>query len=400
MFKSQDILLICIIIILIIVICYYKNNNKEGFVSDQIFDIEKLKEVNDKLEGEADKIEQIKTNFNNMITRYKDQYYVKVGENYEIYDKYNDVHKDKDKLKLSKLIDINNLVKLNTKLINEIKNNPFDEFYKKIIESLIKERLEDLQEISIKLQEEKLENEEANKKIAIKSIKHIDSSVMFDLEKLNNDEGDDNIYKIKYINDNNDNNEGCNNKCLTFKKSFDGLDESDVNYNKDDYYSFDECSTEQNKKQQLKVNHIRLDNKCYKNDLVCLNKNDHKPNVKSVKECENDKDSYIGYEADDTGKSISDCYKDLKTHLKYDKNTYVKNHNDILTYKDQKNKDIVSPLSITTSNIEFLPNDFVVITPSDQSNYEPKQCLTVDNDGLSFQDCNLFENQRFNYERV
>jgi hypothetical protein len=400
MFKSQDILLICIIIILIIVICYYKNNNKEGFVSDQIFDIEKLKEVNDKLEGEAEKIEQIKTNFNNMITRYKDQDYVKVGENYEIYDKNNVAHKDQDKLKLSKLIDINNLVKLNTKLINEIKNNPFDEFYKKIIESLIKERLEDLQKISIKLQEEKIENEEANKNIAIKSIKHIDSSVMFDLEKLNNDEGDDNIYKIKYINDNNDNNEGCNNKCLTFKKSFDGLDESDVNYNKDDYYSFDECSTEQNKTQLLKVNHIRLDYKCYKNDLVCLNKSDHILNEKSIEECENDKDSYIGYEADDTGKSISDCYKDLKTHLKYDKNNYVKNHNDILTYKDKSNKDIVSPLSITTSNIEFLPNDFVVITPNDQSNYEPKQCLTVDNDGLSFQDCNLFENQRFNYERV
>lgn len=403
MFKSQDILLICIIVILIIVICYCKNNKKEGFVSTEIFSPANLKTVSEEIENEIKEIDIIKGKFNDIIKRNKIQYYIEnIDDNtYRKATKDEIENKETTKIELGELIDINNMVKLNSDLGKKLKNIPYNKYYEETVKGAIQKRIDIINgEIIKKKQEEILEEIKLND-YPITNIKHIDTSVMFDLQPVK-DKKD--IYKVNYINDNNNsdgsnnsdnsnNSKKCSNKCLTFNTD----KYSDEN---SDYYSFEDC--EDNKvTQNLKVNNIRLDYKCYKNNKVCFNKNTkEKVTDKTIKECEDDKDKYIiRYEEDVTGKSISDCYKDLKTHLDYDKNSYVKNYNALLTHKDKDNIDIVSPVSITENNLQFLPADFAVITPMNQPANEPKQCLTVDNEGLSFQDCDLFEHQRFNYER-
>ena len=71
------VLLICIIIILIIVICHCRKKNSEGFVSNIIFDTDKLEEVDAKLAEEATKIEAVKTQFNTLMSNYEDVVYLK-----------------------------------------------------------------------------------------------------------------------------------------------------------------------------------------------------------------------------------------------------------------------------------------------------------------------------------
>lgn len=356
MFKSQDILLICIIVILIIVICYCKNNKKEGFVSTEIFNPENLNRVNEDIKNEIKELTIIKRKFNEIIKRNKIQYYVKDEDSgtYNITDE-----KNENKIALGALIDINNMVKLNGDLGKKLKNIPYNKYYEETVKGAIRKRIEILNAEKIKQkQEEQLEESELNK-FPIKNIKHIDTSVMFDLKPVDGD-----TYKVKYINDNNNsdgsnnsdnsnNSKKCSNKCLTFNTDKYSDDNSD-------YYSFEDC--ENNKvTQNLKVNNIKLEYKCY--------------DIKSNKL--------------DTTKTFKECNDDLHTYLKYDKDSYVKKYNKL----------VPEALNITTQNLQFLPADFAVITPIDQPQNEPNQCLTVDNEGLSFQDCDLFEHQRFNYER-
>jgi len=364
MFKSQDILLICIIIILIIVICHCKKKNSEGFVSNIIFDTDKLEEVNAKLEKEALKINDVKNQIESLMNNYSEKEYLKKADG--TYIEYSTgtptEQKTLQKIRLDKLIDINNLVKLNNKLVNELKNNPYNEItYRHIIEDAIKERLNKITLNYIILKEkEKLEEIEDRKK-PIKNIKHIDTSVMFDLEKIKPNDPKDDLYKIKYTTSKD--NKKCETKCLTITN--DNYEKTDA-----DYYSFDDCID--NEEQNLKVNHIRSDYKCYKND-----------------------DDTI-----DVEKENLECENSLDHYLKYDENEYIKKYNDLLTYEDESKQTILSPLQIKPNNLQFLPNDFVVITPKVQPTNKPKQCLTVDDDGLSFQDCDLFGHQRFNYERT
>ena len=369
MFKSQDILLICIIIILIIVICHCRKKNSEGFVSNIIFDTDKLIEVDAKLAAEAVKIGEVKKQFNDLMSNYSTKEYLKKadGTYIEFSTGTPTEQQTLQKITLDKLIDINNLVKLNNKLVNELKNNPYNEItYRDIIEDAINKRLNKITLNYIILKEkEKLEEIEDRKK-PIKNIKHIDTSVMFDLEKINPEIPGDDLYKIQYIISKD--NEQCGKKCLNVKNDNykDIYGETD-----NDYYSFEDCATD-NEDQKLKVNHIRSDYKCYKND-----------------------DDTI-----DTEEENLACENSLDHYLKYDENEYIKKYNDLLTYEDESKETILSPLQIKPNNLQFLPNDFVVITPKVQPTNKPKQCLTVDDGGLSFQDCDLFGHQRFNYERT
>ena len=359
MIKPQDILLICIIVILIIVICYCKNNKKEGFVSTEIFNVANLESISAEIDKESKEIDTIKGKFNDIIKRNKIQYYI---ENKDDNDKKNGTYKlfeegdkEEDKIELGALIDINNLVKLNSDLGNKLKNIPYNRYYEETVKGAIRKRIEIINDEIIKQkQQEQLEESKLNK-FPIKNIKHIDTSVMFDLKRVDGD-----TYKVKYINDNNNgdnsnNSNKCNNKCLTFN-----VDKySDEN---SDYYSFEDCVDDKDDTQNLKVNNIKLEYKCYDIKSKTLDKT----------------------------KTFKECNDDLHTYLKYDKDSYVKKYNDLLSPKE---------LHININNLNNLPDDFAVITPTKQPLNESKQCLTVDNEGLSFQDCNLYEHQRFNYER-
>ena len=355
MIKSQDILLICIIIILIIVICVCKKNKKEGFIASRLFNEDNLDKVSVELKNEMEEIDNIKSDFDEIIKRNNIKYYVKNKDNtYTITDETNE-----NKIELSSLIDTENLVKLNSKLGSNLNNINYNKHYDEIVKEAVEERIKILNEKILKQKEKEQLEEEALKNKPFKKVKHIDTSIMFNLEKVN-DDVNDNSYKVKYINDdydndNNDNdnkNNKCDNKCLEFNAN-------KFNDDDNDYYSFEDCIDNKDS-QNLKVNNIKLEYKCYDIDT------NQKVN-KTIKECKNN----------------------IKTHLKHDKDSYVKKYNDLLP----------EALHITKENLNVLPKDFVVITPENQPKNETKQCLTVDNEGLSFQNCDLFEHQRFNYEK-
>ena len=344
MFKSQDMILICIIVILIIVIFHCKNNKKEGFVSTEIFNPENLDTVKTKIKNETDTIKEIKNKFTDIIKRNEIQYYVKNEEGtYQKADK-----NDENVIELGTIIDINNMVKLNSDLGQKLKNIPYNRYYEETVKGAIQKRIRILNDEIIKQKQEEILEASKLNKFPIKNIKHIDTSVMFNLENVDN-----NTYKVKYITDNNNpHNEKCSDKCLTF----------DVNKYSDensDYYSFEDCEYN-NDMQKLEVNNIKLDYKCY--------------NIKTNEE---------------VNKPLEECDDDLTTYINNDEQNYINKYNEL----------IPKELHITKNNLNYLPNEFTVITPTEQPPNEPKQCLTVDNEGLSFQDCDLFEHQRFNYER-
>ena len=121
MIKSQDILLISIIIILIIVICHCKRVKTEGFISNDIFNEKNLEDVSTKIEQEKVKIEKINNEFNTIIKRDTDQYYVKDPVT-GIYRKpsIDDIKKGALTINtLSALVDIENMVKINATKSNK-----------------------------------------------------------------------------------------------------------------------------------------------------------------------------------------------------------------------------------------------------------------------------------------
>ena len=371
MFKSQDILLICIIIILIVVICHSKNiksNNIEGFSDNEIFDNEifnknKLQSIGDEINNEKIKIEEIKGLFNKITDRSKNQEYIKDNNGTYVIAPTNTP--TEDIITLNKLIDIDKLVNLNNILTKNVKNLPYDIYLDDTINEVIKKRITELNE-NIRNNDIKTQNENALlDELPIKNIKNINTSFMFDLERVGAIE--DKNYKIKYKNDNNSNENNninstnCNNKCLEFD-SVKFKDKSN-----DDYYSFEDCDTS-NANQNLKIHNIKLEYKCYNND-------------NSIDE--------------DLSKNLSECNKIISKTVKQDTDSYITKYNNLI-----KDNTLVSP--IIESDIDNLPSDFVVITQklSGQQNKEnPYQCLSVDNENLTFKDCDLYKHQLFNYNK-
>jgi len=363
MFKSQDILLISIIIILIIVICHCKKGKREGFISNDIFNQQNLADVSTKIDDEKAEIIKIKSDFETIIKREKDQYYVNdVVTNTYREATTKDLEEGKLEIKpLSALVDIENMVKMNANMGEKLKEIPYPKYYDETSRAAVQARITNVNNAMLLQKQTDAELEVVKNKLAIKNIKHIDTSVMYDLEKIGASE--ENTYKIKDKNDtlpnsdanNNGNNKTCGVKCLAF-------DTDKFNDDTDDYISFEDCID--NNAQQLSVNNIKLDYKCYDIEGGLL---------------------------DTTNKTLEECSESLYTYLKYDKDSYVDNYNKLLPTD--------SPLKITENQIPFLPDDFVAITPKNQPANAPPLCLTVDSKSVSFQDCDLRPHQRFNYER-
>ena len=180
MFKSQDMILICIIVILIIVIFHCKNNKKEGFVSTEIFNPENLDTVKTKIKNETDTIKEIKNKFTDIIKRNEIQYYVKNEEGtYQKADK-----NDENVIELGTIIDINNMVKLNSDLGQKLKNIPYNRYYEETVKGAIQKRIRILNDEIIKQKQEEILEASKLNKFPIKNIKHIDTSVMFNLENV------------------------------------------------------------------------------------------------------------------------------------------------------------------------------------------------------------------------
>ena len=358
MFKSQDILLFIIIIILIIILCHCNYKKKEGFQDVGLFNETKLNTVSTKIKKEYSKIKEIQGKFDKITDRRKTIYLnINGDKQYVIGNKG-----DPDGKTLSSLVDTNKLVKLNNELSKSYQDIPLSKYYDNTVKSVIDERIKNVYGIRNKNLYEKIKKDQEEATKAISKIKNVESSLIFNVDRIDKDTG---TYKIKYDIEDTEN-KMCNTKCFKF-------DDDKFKAGDEDYYFFDDCNVENT---QLKAHNIKLNHKCFNNDKVG--------------------NKYI--EAKDTdGKPISfeECDKDLTKHIAYDKDSFITDYNKI------------SLFDIDENDISNLHNDFVVITQVEPKKIkddegidkEQYQCLTVDNEGLSFQNCHLHNNQRFNYER-
>ena len=130
-----------------------------------------------------------------------------------------------------------------------------------------------------------------------------------------------------------------------------------------DYYEFEQCD-KTNKNQKFKIHRISNDYKCYTDE------NGIQKELKHIKP--------------------SNCLNSIDKYLLQDKQSYIKTYNSI----------IPKTLHIGEENLKFLPNEFMAVSPANNTKIKDpatqEQCLTIDDNKLTFQDCHLFENQRFN----
>ena len=379
MIQTENILLLFILLILCIIICKkYKNNTFENFESGtiQIFDVKKLNNMSKKINKEKKKIKGITNEFKDIINQDTEKCYEKDDDgNFTIIKCESETNEDI--VRTQPLIDTEKLIKLNNKLSNSFKDIPLYDFYKDTTDGVKKQRIDAIKAHNLKQESDILEEKLKNNNKPMTQIKHIETSTMYDLEYIVDEEegeydrnNENNTYLLKIKNPNEiiesneqdeTNTSGCKEQCLTF-------DREKYKLNKDtdtlkDYYEFEQCD-KSNSNQKFKVNNISIDYKCYTDD------NGSQQELKNIKP--------------------SNCLNSIDKYLLPDSESYIQKYNSL----------IPENLHIGEGNLKFLPKEIISISPSkDNTPQDPntqEQCLTIDDNKLSFQDCHLFENQRFN----
>jgi hypothetical protein len=385
--KIENILLLFILLLLCITICKKYKDRFEPFQNEnendpiQIFSEDKLKNISNEIDTESKKINTISNEFEDIIKQDAQKCYKKNEEgNFEIIDCDEENQDHENYITTQPLIDTEKLIKLNNKLSNSFKDIPLSGFYKDTIYGLNKQRIDSIKEHNLKQEADIVEKQLKNNNKPLTQIKHIETSTMYDLEYIQDEEGgeydkdnENNSYLLKIKNPNEPiesneldeldetNTSDCKEKCLTF-------DKEKYKLNKDndalkDYYDFESCD-KTNPNQKFKVHDISIDYKCYTDD------NGSPKELKNIKP--------------------SNCLNSIDKYLLPDNKSYIKKYNSL----------IPENLHIGEENLKFLPKQFFAISPShDDTIDDPnsqEQCLTIDDDKLSFQDSHLFENQRFN----
>jgi len=385
--KIENILLLFILLLLCIIICKKYKDRFEPFQNEnendpiQIFSEDKLKNISNEIDTESKKINTISNEFEDIIKQDAQKCYKKNEEgNFEIIDCDEENQDHENYITTQPLIDTEKLIKLNNKLSNSFKDIPLSGFYKDTIYGLNKQRIDAIKEHNLKQEVDIVEKQLKNNNKPLTQIKHIETSTMYDLEYIQDEEGEEydkdnenNSYLLKIKNPNEPiesneldeldetNTSDCKEKCLTF-------DKEKYKLNKDndalkDYYDFESCD-KTNPNQKFKVHDISIDYKCYTDD------NGSPKELKNIKP--------------------SNCLNSIDKYLLPDNKSYIKKYNSL----------IPENLHIGEENLKFLPRQFFAISPShDDTIDDPnsqEQCLTIDDGKLSFQDSHLFENQRFN----
>lgn len=189
----------------------------------------------------------------------------------------------------------------------------------------------------------------------IKSIKNPKTSTSISVKKIKPNDNDDNKYQL-FINNTENNNDI---KCLSFdinkQKIFNKKDTTIEDIT--NYYSIKKCDVNDTT-QHLSLNKHKLEQHCY--DYPSMKKNN-----KELIEC-------IGTDV----------------IIKENNDEFIKSYN----------KNIPIPFHINNNLIGITPNKFITVTPNKKLKTEKyNQCLTIDNNGVSFQECTNRPNQRWNY---
>jgi hypothetical protein len=216
--NTENIILIIMIFIIILIICHKYKRINEGFAEDavQLFNADALKDVDDNLNTETEKL-------NTIITKMS-----------AIKDRTNESNLDNGTT-LAPLMDTAKLTKLNNEITDRVQNTNLTKHYQKTKKQVRDDRQQNVDAI---LKDDKFakQNEDATKELT--GIKHY-SSAIFDLTK----HATDDTYQIE--------SKQCGNgltKCLSVT---------------DDIKSkMAECNVEDNS-QYFNINEIKSEYKCY-----------------------------------------------------------------------------------------------------------------------------------------
>ena len=347
-------LLVIILITLILIHINFKRNhihnqNPEPFVVDNTFS-DNLNEINEKLQEEINDSKHI----NRLLVGINEKnnqdkcFIVNRDSNNEITDiKYKNIT-DSSQCPINGIVikpttDLKKLRELNEEIKNtSININPILKNTDKIIKQ---KRINELNEQIKKLEEDNIINEDDVK--TIRQIKNNFTGKSLNVKKVNPNDDNNSKYYI-YLNSLYDNNNGgVEYRCLSYNKN-----------NPENPYETKKCNP-RDTKQHFDLDKIVLNKKCYDYPNTNLNK----PNNKTLEECE--------------GANV------IKLENKKD---FVEKINSKISDKNKF-------FRISESNIFTVPKQFSFISPIDDN----EQCLTIDREGVSFQECVNNPSQQWNY---
>lgn len=364
--KNNNITLLLLFIVIILFIIYYKTNNKntESFknndeiqINNQLFD--ELKQINELIKIEKNKTNELDNLFKTILIDKNIKQYLKKNEKGEfiITDKQDNA---KDKIIINPQIDTEKLITLQNNLKNNIKNfNSDSEYKKKIKENIINNKLKYIYDNFILLKKDikknklfsniELNNDSSN----VKSIKNPHNNISLNVEKIENNNPNPtnpiNPTNPKYL----IHVDNKNNTCLSFNK------------NKPNYQQIEEKLCDKNDiSQHMNIDNLKLESKCF--DLT---------SNKFI-----DSEDLI-------------CY-DFNKELRFNNNEFIKNYNKYvdLPYELEDNVDF----SIVPKNFSVITPESVNLNNLDENNkIIDSKCLNINKDGLSFEKCNLNNNQKW-----
>ena len=354
-FNNISLLLIIIITLLLIHVNFKRNHNhtREYFNDSSEF-LENVKKINTDVDNEivsSKKINNLLKGINEKNNQQKN--FIITKEDGEITDiKYlnnkddiinldiNQLPSNQEILTIDPITDLKKLRHLNSDIKNtDINVNPVLQNIDKQIKQL---RINEINKNINSLTVEDSMNEDVKE---IKQIKNNLTGKSLNVEKVNPNDETNNKYYIYLNSVNNDN--GVEYRCLSYN-----------NNNSQNPYETKKCNKTDDK-QKFELDKMILSKKCY--DYP--NTDTSKPNNKSLEEC--------------VGANVI---------MLENKNGFIENIN-------AKISDDNKFFRLTENNIFTVPKQFSFISPINRK----KKCLTIDQEGISFQDCINNPSQQWNY---
>ena len=419
--KNNNITLIFVLLFVIFVVYYYDKHYKCKIenLENQIEQFSNLEEVETNVGNELTEMENIENKYGfifkdndkerKILKRTKDGKLLdfnSINKKEELEKKKQDDEKIEE-ITLNPLLNTQKLIETNNEIHDKVKQINFNQIKKDVLNYVQNKRIYNLEEEASKYLEMNTNENEKN----INSIKNSHHNKLLTIKKVNNEK---NHYIIrmddpKMIEENNKDKV----KCLYFNNNI-------QDNTSDSPYGLKRCNEKNDKSQLMQIHNIELEDGCF--------------NIEDNK--------FI------TNISNSECKKDLNKELRPNKDKFLCNYNQHVNY----------PYLIEENELEFLPKKISIIKPVNfkppeeqkkdtkqqkrktyndyryaydymkpQHNYEnplmyenpetiedneykyqcqnkytlpPKKsyiesCLTIDKEGLSFQDCNLRKNQRW-----
>ena len=344
--NNVSLLIILLITILLIHINYKKNHIHSQRENFQTFN-ERLKDINTKIENEfvstkeiSDLTGAINENNNQKKCFIKNKKTSKIRYEEDATKCDGELEDDEEAIIINPITDLKKLRELN----NEIKNTKVN------INPILQNVDSKIKEKRINKLRDYIDSLEGNSSSSnIKNIKQIKNNLTgksLNVEKVKPNDENDSQYYI-YLNSVNDDNNEVEYRCLSYNKN-------DVN----NPYETKKCD-KNDEKQKFELDKMILTKKCY--DYP--NPDMKNPNDIVLEECE--------------GARL------IK----------LENKSEFIEKINNKISDDNKFFHLTENNIFTVPKEFSFISPLNKNN----ECLTIDQEGISFQDCINNPSQQWNY---